>query len=312
MSKIRSEQDIADTEKQKGLRFLGIKDGKEFYVHPQDEEHAEPYIVWRVPNIREAIEARSGWKILATDYSQVEMRIMAAESGDSWMLGILNSGKDIYCYMAADLYGISYEEIYDGYKNQDSKYEGWRQDAKSVALGVPYGLTAKGMAEKRGISEEKARDIIKRYQAKSPALTAWLEQNATNAIKLGFSTGKTGHYRVYQLPHDDEEDREIRLNQIKRWAKNHPIQSGCASLLKMAVARMYLDFRNGVSSGPNVYDAHFLLFVHDEVVISCPQQHAESVKKIMIDDSKWAFRKFWGDEVDFPVKVTVADYYKKD
>ncbi|MGA8222413.1 MAG: DNA polymerase [Candidatus Acidiferrales bacterium] len=308
----RSKQDIADTEKQEGVLFLGIKDGKEHYLHPSDKEHPKPYIVRRVPNVREALVAGPGWRILVTDYSQVEMRIMAAESNDLWMLEVLNSGSDIYCLIAADLYGASYEEVCEGYKNRDSKYEGWRSDAKGVALGVPYGLTAKGMAEKRGISEEKAQDIIDRYKGKAHVLSAWLENNAANAVNLGISTGNTGHYRFYQLPHPDDEDFEERISQIKRWAKNHPIQSGCASLLKMAVGKMYLDFRNGVSSGPNMYDAHFLLFVHDELVITAPVEHVENVKQIMIDDSKWAFKKFWKDAVDFPVKVTVADYYKKD
>jgi DNA polymerase-1 len=312
----RTKEDIEETEKQTGSVFLGIKDDSEIYLHPADEDHPKPYLVWRVPNIREAIHAGPGRKVLTMDYSQVEMRIMAAESEDPWLMQILNSEKDIYCYMAAELNGTTYEEVDAGYKNKNSptysKYEAWRSDAKGVALGVPYGLTAKGMAEKRNISEEQAQDIIDRYQAKAHVLTAWLEQNATNAIKLRLSTGKTGHYRFYQLPHQDAEDCEERIAQIKRWAKNHPIQSGCASLLKTAVGKLYLDFRNGDSSGPNIYDAHFLLFVHDELVISCPDEHVDSVKQIMIDDSKWAFKKFWKDVVDFPVKVSVAGYYKKD
>jgi hypothetical protein len=55
-----------------------------------------------------------------------------------------------------------------------------------------------------------------------------------------------------------------------------------------------------------------MLFVHDELVVSAPDKHVEPVKQIMIDSSKWAFEKFWGNVVDFPVKVTVAGYYKKD
>jgi DNA polymerase-1 len=312
MSVGRSKQDISDTEKQLGIGFLGIEDGEEYYRHPADKDHSEPYFVRRIPNIREAITARTGWKLLVTDYSQVEMRIMAAESGDPWMLEILNSGKDIYCYMAADIYGVSYEEVYNGYKNKVAKFEELRQDAKGVALGVPYGLTARGMAEKRNISEEKAQDIISRYNSKAHVLRGWLENNASNAIKLGFSTGNTGHYRFYQLPHEDDPMADIRISSIKRLAKNHPIQSGCASLLKAAVGKMYVSFRNDNSLNPNIYDAHFILFVHDEVVITCPEEHVDSVKKIMIDDSKWAFEKFWGVVVSFPIKVTVADYYKKD
>jgi len=175
------------------------------------------------------------------------------------------------------------------------------------------------MAERRNISEEKAQDIIDKYKAKAHVLSKWLDQNATNAIHDGYTTGESGHYRFYQVPtitsDETEEEMEVRLSRvdsIKRQAKNHPIQSGCASLLKSAVARMYLEFRNGKSSGPNIYDAHFMLFVHDEVVVSAPDKHVAPVKQIMIDCSKWAFEKLWRDVVDFPVKVSVAGYYKKD
>jgi hypothetical protein len=129
----RTKEDIEETEKQQGVVFLGIKNGKEYYMSPANKEHLKPYIVQRVPNVREAINAGPGRKVLTTDYSQVEMRIMAAESKDPWLRGILNSGKDIYCYMAAELNGKTYEEVYAGYKNKNSptygKYEEWRSDA---------------------------------------------------------------------------------------------------------------------------------------------------------------------------------------
>jgi DNA polymerase I-like protein with 3'-5' exonuclease and polymerase domains len=177
------------------------------------------------------------------------------------------------------------------------------------------------MAEKRGISEEKAQDIIDKYKAKAHVLSKWLEQNAAKAINQGCTTGMSGHYRFYQRNHleisGDEthgeiKQKEFELESIQRQAKNHPIQSGCASLLKAVVGRMYLELRDGKSSGPNIYDAHFMLFVHDEIVVSTLPKHVEPVKQIMINCSKWAFKKFWGDVVDFPVKVTVAGYYKKD
>ena len=152
----RTKQDIEETEKQDGLAFVGIMDGREIYLHRADKDHPEPYSVERVPNVREGINAGPGRKVLTMDYSQVEMRIMAAESEDPWLIGILNSGKDIYCDMAAELNGKTYEEVYSGYKDKNSpmyrKCEEWRSDAKGVALGIPYGYTAKGMAAKRHIT----------------------------------------------------------------------------------------------------------------------------------------------------------------
>lgn len=121
--------------------LLGIQNGIDILLCPPDKNHSEPYIVKRIPDIRESIVARPGWKILGADYQQIEVRIMAWASKDQWLLEALNSGKDIHCYMAADVHKIPYEDLYYAYKHEDhplyNKYYGWRSEIKTTTFGVP-------------------------------------------------------------------------------------------------------------------------------------------------------------------------------
>jgi DNA polymerase-1 len=308
-------------------QLLGINNGKEFYLCPADKKHPEPWIAWRVPDIREGIRARPGWSILGADYSQIEVRIMAWESKDEWLMNALNSGKDIHCYMAADVHGIPYDDFYFAYKHEDHplyhKYYGWRSEIKTTTFGVPYGAGPGQVAKQINSSrkpndpeppytEEQAEKLIDDYFKKAYGLKKWLEKQGAWAIKHGESKSLGGHYRFYQLPHPDGDDYDERISQIKRWSGNHPIQAACADCLKMAVGKIYLDLRGGKSSGPLLYDGHFLLFVHDELVLTALDEHVEPVKKIMIDNMQWAYDKLIGlKNIIHETDVTIADYWKK-
>lgn len=306
---------------------LGTQNGKEFFLCPADKSHPEPYLVWRVPDIREGIRARPGWKILGADYSQIEVRIMAWESQDNWLITALNSGKDIHCYMAADVHKINYDDFYYAYKHEDHplyhKYYGWRSEIKTTTFGVPYGAGAKQVAKQINstrkpndpdppFTEEQAELLIEDYFSKAIGLGKWLDVRAAWAIKYGESKSIGGHYRFYQLPKEGKKDFNERISQIKRWSGNHPIQAGCADMLKMAVGKIYLDLRGGKSSGPLLYDAHFLLFVHDELVLTCKEEQVEEVKAIMIKNMQWAYDKLIGlKNIIHKTDVAVADYWKK-
>src|SRR5208282_2531313 len=278
--------------------LIGINHDKEYYLCPADKKHPIPYVAWFVPDVRDAIRARPGWKILGADYSQIEVRIMAWESQDEWLIKALNSGKDIHCYMAADVHGINYDDFYYAYKHEDHplyhQYYAWRSEIKTTTFGVPYGAGPGQVAlqinstRKPGdtsplYTKENAEDLIENYFSKAKGLKKWLENQGHHAIKYGESHSLGGHYRFYQLPHATDKALSGRLSQIKRWAGNHPIQAACADALKMAVGKIYLDLRAGESAGPLLYDAHFLLFVHDELVLTARDEHVSAVEKIMVD-----------------------------
>ena len=305
--------------------LLGIQHGKEYYLCPADKNNPEPYLVWRVPDIREGIRARPGWKILGADYSQIEVRIMAWESKDEWLMTALNSGKDIHCYMAADVHKIPYDDFYYAYKHEDhplhNKYYGWRSEIKTTTFGVPYGAGAAqvarqiNMGRKPGdpeFSEDDAEKLIEDYFSKAVGLKRWLDKKAHHAIEHGESISLGGHYRFYQLPKEGNDDYKERMSQIKRWSGNHPIQAACADTLKMAVGKIYLDIRGGISSGAPLYRAHFILFVHDELVLTAKDEDVQAVEKIMIKNMQWAYDKMIGlKNIIHETDVVIADYWKK-
>src|SRR5208337_1444075 len=320
--------------------LLGISNGREYYLCPADKKNPQPWIAWRVPDIREGIRARPGCKILGADYSQIEVRIMAWESQDEWLLEALNSGKDIHCYMASDVHGIPYDDFYFAYKHEDhslyNQYYGWRSEIKTTTFGVPYGAGPGQVARQINMSrkpgdtsppytEEQAEKLIDDYFKKAKGLKVWLENQGKHGLKYGWSKSLGGHYRFYQIPYKDpeggkeEKDRynEI-ISQIKRYTGNHPIQAACADALKMAVSKIYLDLRGGKSSGPLIHEGHFLLFVHDELVLTCPDSEVDAVKKIMIDGMQWAYNqlipsegKTNHDHIIHSTDVTCADFWKK-
>lgn len=307
--------------------LICIENQKEYYLFPADKEHTEPYIAQRIPDIREGIVARPGWKILGADYSQIEVRIMAWMSQDKWLIEALNSGKDIHCYMAADVNHIDYDTFYKAYKDKSNplyeKYYGMRSEIKTTTFGVPYGAGAGQVArqinatradKKTHISDEYAQtQIIDPYFAKATGLKAWLDKQGYNAVKYGFSQSLGGHYRFYQIPHPDGDDYDERISQIKRWSGNHPIQAGCADMLKMAVGKIACELReDGSLHRPLLYQGHFLLFVHDEIVMTCPDEEVEAVKKIMLDCMQWAYNKLIGlKNIIHETDVTVNSFWEK-
>lgn len=320
--------------------LLGIIDGKEYWLVPPDKEHYDPYITWRVPDIREGIVARPGWKILGADYSQIEVRIMAWMSEDEWLIEALNSGKDIHCYMAADVNGVDYDVFYKAYKTPDdplhNKYYAMRSEIKTTTFGVPYGAgpgqVARQINSTRSdksthIDEDYAQTkIIEPYFAKAKGLKKWLENQGKNATKhfgkytpdyykkaIDYSVSLGGHYRFYQLPWDGAKDADKEISQIRRWSGNHPIQAGCADMLKMAVGKISCELHeDGLPERPLRYQGHFMLFVHDEIVMTAREDHVEPVKQIMIDNMQWAYNKMIGlNNIIHEIDVTVDDYWKK-
>jgi DNA polymerase-1 len=320
--------------------LVGVIKGKEYYLAPPDKNHLEPYLVWRVPDIREGIRARPGWKILGADYSQIEVRIMAMMSGDEWLIEALNSGKDIHCYMAADVNGIDYDDFYKAYKDPThplyNLYYGMRSEIKTTTFGVPYGAGPEQVARQINatrkdksthIDGDYAREkIIDPYFAKAKGLKKWLENQGKNATKhfgpynnnyireaIDYSVSLGSHYRFYQLPYEGADDADERLSQIRRWSGNHPIQAGCADMLKMAVGKISCDLhRERCLELPLSFEAHFLLFVHDEIVMTAREDHTEAVKGIMLDDMQWAYNKMIGlKNIIHETDVTIADFWKK-
>jgi DNA polymerase-1 len=306
-------------------RFIGVlSSGKEVWLEGP-RKNGKYALYWRVPSTREAIRARPGWKILDADYSQVEIRIAAELSGDPWLTAAINSGKDIHCYMASDVYGIPYDEFYTAWKDHQhpkhDEYSKSRSNVKGITFGLLYGAGPKGLAWRAKISEADARDLINRFYRKARGLKSWFDGEAAKALTFGFVSTKRGRTRFYSPPTTDFEEiaeteaektaaREAREEEeahIRRQARNNPIQMTCVDILKLALTKINFALHGGDLTKPRIYDAHFILCVHDEILMTAREEHAEAVAKIMRDCMLEAYGEVMKTVAHGPLEVKMID-----
>lgn len=266
--------------------LLGTIDGKEYYLDlvPVIESKGQMVpnptfqkVVWRVPDIREAVEAEKGNLILSADYSQIEVKLMAHLSRDPVLIASINSGKDVHAYNATVVFGedkhFTYEEMMEAKKvgKDHSRYAELiklRNDIKTVTFGVPYGAGASKVQLMTGMATlEEAQRFIDNFFNTFKELKKWLEKSGDDAIKYGFSMSPRGRRRFYQSPSEEakEEDRKRILSQTRRYAGNHPIQAGNVDMLKPAMYQIYNDLR---IAGYTEDEARILFCVHDEIVMT--------------------------------------------
>lgn len=273
------------------LEFLGEINGKECYmdlrpISEDDKGNEIPnpnfkQIVWRIPDIREAVIAEPGYLILSADYSQIEVKLMAHLSRDPVLIAAINSGKDIHSFNATEVFGermhFTYEDMAAAKKSKDHprhlELVAVRNNIKTVTFGVPYGAGANKVALMTGMTKEAAQEFIDAFFAKFNVLGAWLKKSGDDAIKYGFSCSPRGRRRFYDLPAEGakEKDKDKIFSQIRRYAGNHPIQSGNVDMLKPAMWQIYNDVR---TMGYSERGARILFCVHDEIVMTARTEDA--------------------------------------
>jgi hypothetical protein len=230
-----------DGKKEVGF-FVGSWDNKDWFWNVTAHT-----IMWRVPETRECIAAPIGSKVLAADYSQIEVKLMAFLSQDPGLLKALNSvdssgnPTDIHTYMAAEVYGIKLGFTYDemiliingkaeGGKNHPryTELKVLRTNIKTTTFGVPYGAGAETIARQTGLTVEQAQKLIDDYFGRFPVLKEWIDNQGDMAIKQGYTSTPAPHgrKRFYTMPPRTSEKYDMDISQIRRWAGNHPIQ-GC-------------------------------------------------------------------------------------
>lgn len=285
--------------------YLGEWKSREWYWNMLDNS-----IMWRVPEIRECIAAPPGFKVLAADYSQIEVKLMAFLSQDAGLLEALNSRDsegnllDFHCVTSAKVKGkklnFDYElinnvvngKVSEGWGNAHKRYKELKKirgNIKTTTFGVPYGAGAQTIARQTGLTEEEAQTLIDDFFAEFPGLKKWLDQQGDLAITYGYTQTRWGRRRFYVRPPKSDPNYDAELKQIRRWAGNHPIQASNADMLKDALRRIYSRIRGGVLNGPPLYNAVLLLVVHDEIVMMVKEEDAEAVAKILADCMQEAY-----------------------
>ncbi|MEH6602792.1 MAG: DNA polymerase I [Halomonas aquamarina] len=206
--------------------------------------------------IRQAFVARPGYRIVAADYSQIELRIMAHLSEDKGLLEAFAEGRDIHTATAAEVFGTSLEKV-----TADQ-----RRSAKAINFGLIYGMSAWGLARQLRIDRSQAQTYIDRYFDRYPGVARYMDRIRTQAAEDGFVETVMGR-RLY-LPEIHSQNRNRRQG-AERTAINAPMQGTAADIIKQAM----IDVDAWLAEGE--FDALMVMQVHDELVFEVAEAQVE-------------------------------------
>ncbi len=207
--------------------------------------------------IRQAFVAEPGFKVLAADYSQIELRIMAHLSGDEGLLKAFAAGQDIHRATAAEVFGETPEDV-----TADQ-----RRSAKAINFGLIYGMSAFGLAKQLGIERGAAQEYVDLYFRRYPGVKAFMERTREQAHEQGYVETLFGR-RLY-LPQINARNGQLRAA-AERTAINAPMQGTAADIIKramIAVDRWLRDERPPV---------RMIMQVHDELVFEVREDYAQT------------------------------------
>lgn len=211
--------------------------------------------------IRQAFVPESGWIMLAADYSQIELRIMAHLSGDEGLLRAFAEGRDIHRATAAEVFGKG-----DPEKVSDEQ----RRSAKAINFGLIYGMSAFGLARQLGIERGEAQQYIDRYFERYPGVRAFMERIREQACEQGYVETLFGR-RLY-LP-EIKSRNGVRRAAAERTAINAPMQGTAADIIKRAMIVLAGWLQR---EAPEV---RLLMQVHDELVFEVAPEVLEPARE---------------------------------
>nr|WP_289143130.1 DNA polymerase I [uncultured Halomonas sp.] len=206
--------------------------------------------------IRQAFVARPGYRIVAADYSQIELRIMAHLSEDKGLLEAFAEGRDIHTATAAEVFGTSLEKV----------TAAQRRSPKAINFGLIYGMSAWGLARQLRIDRSQAQTYIDRYFDRYPGVARYMDRIRTQAAEDGFVETVMGR-RLY-LPEIHSQNRNRRQG-AERTAINAPMQGTAADIIKQAM----IDVDAWLAEGE--FDALMVMQVHDELVFEVAEAQVE-------------------------------------
>ena len=235
--------------------------------------------------IRKAFVAEPGFVLMAADYAQIELRIIAHMSGDPGLVAAFAAEQDIHTATAATVYGVDYDAV-----TRDQ-----RDKVKQVNYGIPYGISAFGLANRLRISNADAQELIDQYRAAYPRVIEFLDGLAEEARQRGYVETLLGRRRyVPQITSRNPNDRAY----AERIAVNMPIQGTQADMIKIAMIAIHAGL-------PAVSErARMILQVHDELVFEVPDEDVEAVSAFVREQMAAALPL--GD-VPIVIEVGVAD-----
>lgn len=213
--------------------------------------------------IRKAFVPRKGWKLLSADYSQIELRILAALTGDEGLLTAFREKRDIHTATAAKIFGVEAGAVE---RNQ-------RSTAKMVNFGIPYGISAFGLAQRLGtVSRTEAQEIIDEYFKQFPGIPGYMEAQKSKAREMGYVETVCGRRRYLR---DINSSNGTVRGAAERNAINMPIQGTAADMIKLAMTRI----QNLITA--KQLKSRMLLQVHDELIFDMHPDEEAQLKAIV-------------------------------
>lgn len=236
----------------------------------------------RGQEVRKAFIAKdSDHVLLAADYSQIELRIIAALSKDPAMVAAFQAGQDIHTATAARVFGVEATEVTRAQRSQ----------AKTVNFGIVYGVSAFGLSQQTNLNRTEAKELIDTYYSSYPKLRAYMSDQVDFAREHGYVTTVLGRRRYLK---DINSQNAVVRGAAERNAVNAPIQGSAADIIKLAMIRLHQKIQD------ENWQAKMLLQVHDELVFEVPKSELGAFQQIVKKEMEAAF------DLDVPLVVDLG------
>lgn len=229
--------------------------------------------------VRQAFIPRNeDYVLLAADYSQIELRLIAALSGDETMLEAFRNGQDIHATTAAKVFGVALEDV----------TREMRGNAKTVNFGIIYGVSAFGLAQQTSLSRSESAEIIENYFKTYPGIKAYMDKNIEKAREQGYVETLLGRRRYLR---DINSRNQGLRGHAERNAINAPVQGSAADMIKLAMINIFSSFEQ------EGFKSKMTLQVHDELVFDVHKDELETIRPIIIEKMRTAIK------LDVPIEV---------
>jgi DNA polymerase-1 len=231
--------------------------------------------------VRRAFVAEPGWQLVAADYSQVELRVMAHISGDEGLLSAFARGEDIHASTAAAIMDVPLGEVTPE----------MRRVAKAVNFGLSYGQTAYGLAQATGLTQAEAEDFIKAYFERFPKVQEYIDHTKALAKRQGYVETLLGRRRYFPELQPGSRASHNARQAAERMAINAPIQGTAADIINIATIRLHRALQE------SDLRSRMILQVHDELVVEAPEEEVAALSPLMCEIMENAF------DLEAPLKV---------
>lgn len=212
---------------------------------------------------RAFVPGEPGWRLLAADYSQIELRVLAHMTGDDALIEVFRHGEDLHTATACRVFGVAPDQV----------TREMRRMAKVVNFSIPYGTTAFGLAGQLGVSRAFADELMQTYLSRFPGVARYMHEVVERARHDGFVTTLRGRRR----PVPDLRAGAAAMRQAaERTAINTPIQGSAADIMKLAMLRV----ARTLAANTDMH-ARLLLQVHDEVVLETPADEVDALAALV-------------------------------